>query len=170
MSNFPVGLSINDVTLKGGGGFWWVFQCVRGGRGRSLHKATTLAVWHPYTKMTNWLYWPIVCRSSQSTGWLMCCLPCVFMTEYDCCYFQSEFGGFCPLYGTANCSDEKSNETSVISCSFVAGRSSVCSFITMSNVLACVLYALGCFGYLAYLVHRSRVMIRVAYVVFFVLT
>jgi len=38
----------------------------------------------------------------------------------------------------------------------------------MSNVLACVLYALGCFGYLAYLVNRSRVMIRVAYVNCFV--
>jgi len=37
----------------------------------------------------------------------------------------------------------------------------------MSNVLACVLYALGCFGYLAYLVNRSRVMIRVAYVILF---
>jgi len=81
--------------------------------------------------------------------------------------FQSEFDGFCPLYGTANCSGVEANETSVISCSFVAGRSSVCSFITMSNVLASVLYALGCFGYLAYLVNRSRVMIRVAYVIFF---
>jgi len=37
----------------------------------------------------------------------------------------------------------------------------------MSNILACVLYALGCFGYLAYLVNRSRVMIRVAYVILF---
>ena len=81
--------------------------------------------------------------------------------------FQDEFDGFCPLYGTANCSGVEANETSVISCSFVAGRSSVCSFITMSNVLASVLYALGCFGYLAYLVNRSRVMIRVAYVIFF---
>ena len=90
---------------------------------------------------------------------------CILITECECCYLQTEFGGFCPLYGTVNCSNEALNETSVILCSFVAGRSSVCSFVTMSNVLACVLYALGCFGYLAHLVNRSRVMIRVAYVI-----
>jgi len=39
----------------------------------------------------------------------------------------------------------------------------------MSNVLASVLYALGCFCYLAYLVNRSRVLIRVAYVIYFYL-
>jgi len=78
--------------------------------------------------------------------------------------FQGEFGGFCPLYGTANCSAVQMNQTT---CTFVADRSSVCSFITMSNILASVLYALGCFCYLAYYVNRSRVMIRVAYVFFF---
>lgn len=100
-----------------------------------------------------------------SVEFLICIIwHSILWLEGECCNVQRQFGDFCPLYGTANCSFEHLNETS---CTFVAGRSSVCMFITMSNILACILYALGCFIYLAYLVNRSRVMIRVAYVVFF---